>query len=391
MRVRKMQISDIVDVKSIADEHRDSLGFVLQGKIAEAIADNRGFVVTDSQSVVGFVIYRHRKADRQTTLSEIAVTSAYQKRQAGKLLLWQLEDECRKLGRTFIQLKCPSDLPANSFYQRMGYKIHAIQPGKKRELNVWRKPINTNGTVKLILCYGSNERASNLAQQAGWEYGLRDDYNAHAQPYMIDFDWQKPVTLKRWDRYLTMLRELQPYMAMVPDFEDPAQWPMLKKQILDVGRIVPRVMVTPKHTGAIDRIPLWSRFIIGISVPTEYAGYLPQPEEVAGRKLHFLGGSPDQWAYLLDVYSQNGATVVSADGNFAIRQARDYRKYFSAKRGKYIEMNGEGFDIDALALATLRNVRTYMQNPPPPASLIGNVRVQKCKNALGYQEMALAL
>lgn len=240
--------------------------------------------------------------------------------------------------------------------------------------------------MKLILIHGGNTDTPNWALMAGWGYGIREDYTPYAMVGMVDFDWKKPVTPERWARYLDLIRQHTPRQAMAPDYEHPRQWQALKRQIVDIRKAgAERVMVTPKFDGALERLPRWDVFVIGISVPTGYAGFLPLPGEVAGRDLHFLGGHPDQWVYLRRIYEAAGARVVSADSNVAVVQAREYGKYWSAKKGGYVEMRGEGFETEWLAIASMSNTRDYLSNPPASGALINDERVQKCVRALQRQ------
>jgi len=125
-------------MKVIADGYRDQIGFIPRAKFQETVDAERVIVALVDGSVVGFVVYRHRKTDEQTTLSEICVSKQWQKQGIGKLLVQALEAECRAKLRCWIQLKCPVDLPANYFYEKLGFFLIATEPGKKRSLNVWR-------------------------------------------------------------------------------------------------------------------------------------------------------------------------------------------------------------------------------------------------------------
>jgi len=60
-----------------------------------------------------------------------------QRRGAGQEILQILEGK----GRT-IQAKCPSDLPANRWYERRGFSLfekYVVGKAGTREINVWRK------------------------------------------------------------------------------------------------------------------------------------------------------------------------------------------------------------------------------------------------------------
>lgn len=130
-------------IKQIADCNRHSLGFLPKPKVEEAVANNRVVVVkTSEEKVLGFVIFRHRKTDKQTTLSDICVDENWRNQGLGTLLLQFLYDECLNLQRDFVQLKCPVDLPANAFYDRLGFVKHSTEEGRSRKLNIWRLAIS---------------------------------------------------------------------------------------------------------------------------------------------------------------------------------------------------------------------------------------------------------
>lgn len=136
--LRRANSYDISYIKQIADRNRDSLGFLLRPKIEEAIATGRIMIAFSEVEIFGFVIYRHRKIDLQTTLSDICVDQQWRNRGVGKAMIQALYAECSSLGRKFIQLKCPEDLSANSFYEKVGFSHTHTEPGRDRRLNVWR-------------------------------------------------------------------------------------------------------------------------------------------------------------------------------------------------------------------------------------------------------------
>lgn len=141
INVRRIQIDDVSVIKALADADRKELGFNPRKKFEEVALQQRGLVAVCNGEVIGFVIFRHRKIDLQTTLSEICVQQHFRHQNAGKLLVTELVKECTQMSREFIQLKCPTDLPANLFYQHLGFVIYNIEAGKKRSLNVWRLSI----------------------------------------------------------------------------------------------------------------------------------------------------------------------------------------------------------------------------------------------------------
>lgn len=142
-KIVALDSQNMAGAKRLADENREALGFIPRKKFEELMCQERGLVALQEGRVVGFVLYRHRKRDLQTTLSEICVDTAYRRRGIGAKLISALLQDCKQRGRTFIQLKCPVDLSANTFYKRLGFHVYTIEAGKKRHLHVWRLEILT--------------------------------------------------------------------------------------------------------------------------------------------------------------------------------------------------------------------------------------------------------
>ena len=136
--------SALPNIKRIATNNKDSLGFLSSAKIKDAIDRHNLLTIYDGDRVLGFVIYRHRKRDWQTTLYDICVDEAWRNQGLGRQLIEALKTECQNQQRAFIQLKCPIDLAANSFYKHLGFHHMGTEQGKVRPLNVWRLPLEEN-------------------------------------------------------------------------------------------------------------------------------------------------------------------------------------------------------------------------------------------------------
>lgn len=136
--IRPITHNDIASVKKLADENRETLGFLPLAKLSQVVEENRAMVACKNDSVIGFVLFRHRIKDLQTTLSDICINKDFRNQGIGKMLVGALLKECCIKVREFVQLKCPIDLPANNFYEKLGFSLFAIENGKKRPLKVWR-------------------------------------------------------------------------------------------------------------------------------------------------------------------------------------------------------------------------------------------------------------
>jgi len=136
--VRMAVTEDLERIKLLADSHKSELGFLIRGAIRKSI-DNHEVYTADHLSfgVCGFVQYRYRR-DEQTTLYNIVVDPAYRGLGLGRRLLDALVADAVQHHKGYIQLKCPSELPANGFYRHCGFELVQIEEGKLRALNVWR-------------------------------------------------------------------------------------------------------------------------------------------------------------------------------------------------------------------------------------------------------------
>lgn len=131
-------VEQILDeIKAIADSCTKEIGFVLRPSLKESLLKGTIITVEKNNMVVGFVNFRHRMRDKQTTIYELVVSKEYRNQGLGKKLIEKLIEECIKLNRDFILLKCPEDNESNRFYKKYGFTFIKKQKGKKRDLNIW--------------------------------------------------------------------------------------------------------------------------------------------------------------------------------------------------------------------------------------------------------------
>jgi ribosomal protein S18 acetylase RimI-like enzyme len=136
--VRGAEQGDIRVCKTIADSHREALGFLVAAAFTDAMRRGQLFVAEQAGHVVGFVRFNHRVRGQETALYDICVDASAQHRGVGRLLVQELSESCRLHGRLTIALRCPESLPANGFYAHLGFQRIAIEPGRRRPLVLWR-------------------------------------------------------------------------------------------------------------------------------------------------------------------------------------------------------------------------------------------------------------
>lgn len=209
--------------------------------------------------------------------------------------------------------------------------------------------------IEFIGCRGNDPDAPRLLSTEGWRYGVRSDCAVYGWPYFIDIKW----TAYDWNKHIALIAGWGPAMAMAADYERPEQKDLMLSQVAQIEALGVQPMVCPKFPGATWDIP--AEVIIAISVPTNYAGFLPDPAEVKGRKLHLLGGHPDQYIILMKQYPKS--QVISLDCSAIFQKGQDYGSFWSAKRNTWREVRGR-FHSHTLMRMSARQVRSYMTKPP---------------------------
>lgn len=210
--------------------------------------------------------------------------------------------------------------------------------------------------MDVVYVRGGDKLAPKVARMSGMEYGTRHDYKAYDRVFMLDIHWRD----YDWTEYVSILAKHQPVLAMVADYEFPSQRETMLQQIADLRKIgIERIMCCPKFVGAIADIP--EDVILALSVPTDYAGFLPYPNEVGTRKIHLLGGAPDAQAYCIYIkYPQ--ADVVSVDGNTLALKA-GHGQYWSVK-GKWVQTPPRRYSTEILMIYSARNIVKYLSKAP---------------------------
>lgn len=135
--LRHALMEDLDAVKALCDRHRYELGFVLRPSLAAAIADGEIISAFNPDKRLAGIVHFHHRRDGQTTLYHLAVMPDFRLAGVGRLLINALRAEVRAYGHSVIRLKCPSGMPANQFYRRVGFICVAQDAGKSRALNIW--------------------------------------------------------------------------------------------------------------------------------------------------------------------------------------------------------------------------------------------------------------
>jgi ribosomal protein S18 acetylase RimI-like enzyme len=124
--IRLARMSEIDAIKQVAQKHSREIGFILRPALVEAV--KRGELLIDTASG-GFCHY-HRRRDGVSVIYEICVPEAARGAGTARAMIDMLLRP--------VELKCPVDNASNGFYEHIGFTLIRTDPGKKRQLNVWR-------------------------------------------------------------------------------------------------------------------------------------------------------------------------------------------------------------------------------------------------------------
>jgi hypothetical protein len=205
----------------------------------------------------------------------------------------------------------------------------------------------------LISCVGGNRAFAKATIESGWLYGARLPTTIYEQLYFADQDWKNPDR----ENYMAALAIHRPDVATVLDWEQPEQLPEVLAWAEEAAQYCRRVVVVPKVSGQLDRIPErigGAEIVLGYSVPTSYGGAELWLGEFGRRAVHLLGGSPQKQMRLFRYLN-----VVSADGNMAHQQAHRCRAWQRKQtdKGHWVQLSklgdprSEGANLEAFRIS----------------------------------------
>lgn len=138
-------------VKCIADQHRSELGFHPRQVYVDSLNKDELLIAKMDSQVVGFVRYHHRQ-DGRTTLYEIATTRDLRSKGVGRCLVGALIADCQRAASRYIRLLCPVELPANRFYEALGFvrRSRRSRSGKSRPLYEWELEVLPHRNITFV-------------------------------------------------------------------------------------------------------------------------------------------------------------------------------------------------------------------------------------------------
>ena len=143
--------SDVDVVKRIADQHRAELGFHARQAYVDSLNKGELLIAKIADQIVGFTRYHHRR-DNRTTLYEIAISPTARDKGIGRKLIVALIADCQRVSSRSLRLSCPVELPANRFYEAVGFikSTRRSRRGRSRPLFEWELPILPNRRLTFV-------------------------------------------------------------------------------------------------------------------------------------------------------------------------------------------------------------------------------------------------
>jgi hypothetical protein len=184
--------------------------------------------------------------------------------------------------------------------------------------------------MDVIYCAGGGKILAKIAIEEGFLYGSRSD-DIRPEPRcngLIDINWEN----YNWLSHLEAVRSHRPKYAVVPDITQLREYSRVLRLAIRVEPFCQRVIVVPKVDSIIKCIP--RKYIIGISVPTSYSGFLPKVDELKGREIHLLGGSPGQQRELWKYFRSMGISILSVDVN-THNKVSNFGNYWNGNKWVY--------------------------------------------------------
>lgn len=341
--IRRANPDDVPAIEKIARAYPKELAFVRRNSLQRAI-DKGELFVADTGAIIGFVSW-HACRDGWSTIYDLAVAPDNRNIGVGRALLYAVP--CP------IRLKVTADNErANRFYKGAGMSLADSEPGHNRTLNLYHM------RVLNIVVRGNNRRVVDICRLSGSAYGIQERAKSYAWPYMVDVDFMHPD----WEHYLSIVRQHKPVQAFVVDYSDPSQKETMLQQVNDLKQAgVLRIACCVKFPCATYDVP--ADCIIAVSLRTDgkltngenaFSGYMPDFDELRGRRVHLLGGSPQLQKQTIVQLQGKGVRVLSVDGNAQFGASARGSVYID---GRWLRKDGVKVPIYEGALDSTRNIQ----------------------------------
>jgi N-acetylglutamate synthase-like GNAT family acetyltransferase len=320
------KIDKVKEAKQIASQYLKELGFVNQSALEES--NKKGYleVVGDHKSGIAGFTHFHHKQNGETMIYSLAVLPEHLKKGWGCLLFYRVVCSAIEHGSTKVVARCIDGLPSNKFYEHLGFKLVAVERGKKQLFNKWEYEF------KLPLIFYCADGGASLygviAKDEGWRLGFQSEQtDPNLRVEMIDNEYRNYNHAK----HLEMVRKHKPLIATALDIQRMEDLPLILKQAREISQYCGRVIIIPK-------IKSWlpNEYWLGYSIPTSHGGTQIEESWFGNRFVHLLGGSPKEQAKKAKLMN-----VISLDGNYSMNVARKGKVCWQGGEGRIQDLTNE--------------------------------------------------
>lgn len=140
-------------IRSLSDSDSDALGFLPPSAFFEQACHNRLWVVVSKKSreLLGYLLFGGKYPDLK--IFQIFVRTEHRHQQIGGTLIQHIVAFAENHNFLSISARVAADLPANRFWQSLGFTHSRQVPGgksKHRTINIWIRELDTPSLLKLM-------------------------------------------------------------------------------------------------------------------------------------------------------------------------------------------------------------------------------------------------
>ncbi len=122
-------------IQRICNASKGAFGFVMLPALRKSCRKGE-LVVLEQENDIGGFIHFHDRRDGVRKIYEMGVAEKFRLSGCGRALIHYAVNTLPTNGKS-VQLKCPTELAANQFYEHLGFVELGVEKGRKRELRLW--------------------------------------------------------------------------------------------------------------------------------------------------------------------------------------------------------------------------------------------------------------
>lgn len=134
IKLRMMTPKDLHQVREIARQHTDAIGFLPDKAIRHYVHLGSCIAAEATNTIVGFLIghFSMVSAPYVSRIYQIAIDREWQHHGCGKMLVASFEREAKRLSSRITLIHVAEDLPAVKFWMKEAYEFGGYQEGGRR-------------------------------------------------------------------------------------------------------------------------------------------------------------------------------------------------------------------------------------------------------------------